>query len=104
VHTRDIVRTIVKLLDPATKLQYPELFHLAGPERITRLAFGERLAEIFGYDPALLESVSLDEVQTPAPRAKDASLRIDKLRRRLGIDPLSVDAGLTDIKQSLRLS
>ena len=48
--------------------------HLGGPERIDRFAFGARLAEAFGVDPALLVRSRQAELELTPRRAPDVSL------------------------------
>jgi len=54
------------------------LFHIAGPERVSRYEFARAAAEAFKLDPALIEPVSTPELAQPAPRPLQAGLRIEK--------------------------
>lgn len=50
------------------------IYHLGGPERLSRYAFGVRLAQQHGLDPNLILPVSQADVQTGTPRPRDVSL------------------------------
>ena len=64
------------------------LFHVTNPGPGTSyLGFAEKVCEIGGFDPRLVEPVSKDDLKRPAPRpvsSKLASVRTDKL----GLDAL----------------
>ncbi|MBV9121967.1 MAG: SDR family oxidoreductase [Planctomycetes bacterium] len=57
------------------------LLHLGGPERMTRLEMGCRLASLLGSDPSVLEPVSRLQVASPEPRPRDTSLDATLWRR-----------------------
>ncbi|SFR96752.1 dTDP-4-dehydrorhamnose reductase [Granulicella pectinivorans] len=56
------------------------IFHVCGPELLSRLEFARRVAEELGLDASLIEGVSTTALGQRAPRPLDAGLRIDKLR------------------------
>ena len=55
------------------------VLHLGGPERLSRLEMGERLARQLGADPALLVGASRLSAG-PEPRPRDASLDSSRFR------------------------
>jgi dTDP-4-dehydrorhamnose reductase len=59
------------------------VFHVGGPERISRLELGRRVAEAFGLPASLLEPVSRSAHRGP-PRPMDASLDSSRARTELG--------------------
>lgn len=73
--------------------QAPGLLHLGGPERLSRHDFGLRMAEVFGFDPALLIPGRQAEVTMPAPRPPDVSSDSQKAFS-LGYRPRGAIAGL----------
>jgi len=77
-----------------------EIFHLAGGERVTRYEFGKVVAEVFGYDPALLQPVRIAEFQARAKRARDCSLDITKLTQTLGWRPRPLRAACEALRRS----
>jgi len=73
------------------------IFHLAGQERMSRLEFGIKTAEVFGFDKSLIKSVSSDLAESIDKRPKDCSL----LSTRTTNSPVrfrSVVEGLSAIK------
>jgi dTDP-4-dehydrorhamnose reductase len=69
------------------------LLNLAGPERITRLDFGERIASVLGLDAKLIKAaVRADHQGVPRPR--DVSLDISRARRELDWAPDALEASI----------
>jgi dTDP-4-dehydrorhamnose reductase len=54
------------------------VWHLGGPERVSRSQFARLLAEVAGLDPSPLEDIGMDELRLPAPRPRDVSLDVSK--------------------------
>lgn len=71
-------RTPLSLLTAARALlglkDYPGLLHIGGPERLSRLQMGQRLAVFLGCDPATLVPISRRGVAAAEPRPADLSL------------------------------
>jgi dTDP-4-dehydrorhamnose reductase len=63
------------------------LFHLGGPERISRHEMGRRVALALGLPTELIEPVAQAEHYTGAPRPADVSLDSGRARRELGFAP-----------------
>jgi dTDP-4-dehydrorhamnose reductase len=61
-------RALLALTDPLG------LLHVGGPERLSRLEMGQRLAVFLGCDPSTLVSVSRGSVAAAEPRPGDLSL------------------------------
>lgn len=59
------------------------IWHVAGPERVSRAQFARILAEVTGLDPAPLRETSMDDVVLPASRPRDVSLDTSKARQHL---------------------
>ena len=70
-------------------------FHLGGPERLSRLELGERVAKALGLDARLLRRSS-QASHRGAPRARDVSLDIARAREELGWTPRPVEAALLE--------
>jgi dTDP-4-dehydrorhamnose reductase len=56
------------------------LLHVGGPERMSRLQMGQRLAAVYGFDAALVVPNKQASVATSEPRARDLSLDSTKWR------------------------
>lgn len=72
------------------------LYHLGGPERLSRYELGARVARLLGLDATLLVASRQDERPAPEPRPKDLSLDSGRARRELGWEPRPVDEALRD--------
>lgn len=55
------------------------IFHVCGPERMSRLTFAQTIARTLGLDHTLLQGVSTAQLAQRAPRPLEAGLSIAKL-------------------------
>ncbi len=60
------------------------LYHALSPRCLSKYAFGVALAGQFGYDPAHIQPASVAEAGLAARRARNLTLRSDKLAASLG--------------------
>jgi dTDP-4-dehydrorhamnose reductase len=60
------------------------VWHCAGASAVTRVEFTRALARVLGADEDLVVPVPLSSVALRAPRPRNCSLRVDKIRRLLG--------------------
>jgi dTDP-4-dehydrorhamnose reductase len=72
------------------------LFHLGGPERISRHELGLRVAHAFGLSPGGIVAAVQAEHQGPDTRAPDVSLDSSRARRELGFEPRALDEAIRD--------
>lgn len=70
------------------------VFHLGGSETLSRYELSLKVADIFGFDQGMISPVTSDYFPSLAPRPRDTTCTIDKLRKVLGIVPLSLECGL----------
>jgi dTDP-4-dehydrorhamnose reductase len=56
------------------------VLHLGGPERMSRLEIGQRLAASLGADPFVIVAANREEVPAPEPRPRDTSLDSSRWR------------------------
>ncbi|MFQ6016463.1 MAG: SDR family oxidoreductase [Anaerolineae bacterium] len=75
------------------------LYHLAGPERISRYHFARILAEVFDLNTELLRPGSLDKARLAAARPRDCSLRVEKARQVLNVELLDPRRGIQRLKE-----
>lgn len=85
--------SVVELLDHSAR----GVFHVAGPERLPRADFAQRVARAFELDAELLRAVPTAKLGLAAPRPLRAGLRDDKLRAALGHGLTPVDEALRDL-------
>ena len=88
-----LARSVVELLDRDAR----GLFHVAGPEQLTRVDFAHRVALAFALDAQRLRAKPTDGLGLAARRPLRAGLRDDKLRRVLGHGLARVDDALREL-------
>ncbi len=69
------------------RLHAPGVWHFGGPERLSRVEFGQIYARIFGLDASLIRTVAQAEVPSSIYRAPDVTFDIAKARRDLDFHP-----------------
>lgn len=74
------------------------IFHAVGAEAVTRYDFAMLVAETWGLDGGLLESVPSARFSSPTPRPKQSSLRTDKIRKAAKTPLMGPSAGLAHMK------
>ena len=57
------------------------IFHVGGPERLSRLEMGQRLARGLGLDARSVRAARRSGVPAPEPRPEDVSLDSSRFRR-----------------------
>jgi dTDP-4-dehydrorhamnose reductase len=72
------------------------LFHLGGPERLTRHELGLRVARALGLSADGLVAARQADYAGPDPRPADVSLRSERARRELGWEPRPTDEALRE--------
>lgn len=91
----DVARGIWKAL------AYPsQVFHLGGPERLSRYAFALMACLTFGHDPYLVQPSLQADVPLPAPRPKDVSL-CSKKAIGIGFSTSTIAEALANIKDRM---
>ena len=70
-----------------------ETFHVAGPDRMSMYAFAVEVAKAFNRDAGLIEPVPSTHFPGIAPRPRDTSYDLSKIKR-LGIELSGVKEGL----------
>jgi dTDP-4-dehydrorhamnose reductase len=70
------------------------LYHLGGPERLSRFELGLRVAAVLGLDARHIQPARQAELAFDAPRPADVSLDSRRARDRLGWRPRDVDEAI----------
>lgn len=73
------------------------IYHAVCPESCTRLAFAQKLAEVFDLDASLLNPTAMDDVQTPARRPKMLVLDTLSTQAALNTRLLSYEEGILSL-------
>lgn len=95
VYAKNLCHALIEL---AEKEDLQGIYHLAGPERLSRYGFGLRLAETFGLDRDLLVPVSVDSVAFGYDRPRDCSLSHEKATGVLESRFWNIEESLKDMK------
>lgn len=95
VYTGQFSELILRLVD----LGATGLFH-AGGEKISRLAFAQSLADVFGLR-ATIQPVPFKQIEGLARRPKDSSLVSRCLQERFGVGLPQMTEGLRRLKEDL---
>ena len=86
----DLAETLVRLLEKGLS----GLYHTVGSEAITKYDFGVKIARQFGFDPALVIPMSVEESGLTAKRSHNLRLSVHKLSTDLGITVPGVSTGI----------
>jgi dTDP-4-dehydrorhamnose reductase len=86
----DLVHVFLRMLENGLS----GLYHAVGSECLTKYEFGLRLAEKFDLDKSLIRPVSIDDAGLKAQRAKNLTLRNDKLQDVLDIPLPTLSKGI----------
>jgi dTDP-4-dehydrorhamnose reductase len=87
---KDLGDILMKLLDQG----HSGLFNVVSSEQLSKYDFGVALAKKFGFDPGLIEPVSVSESGLKAARSPNLTLNTGKLTQALGSPPPGINAGL----------
>ena len=82
------------LLVEVSSLDLHGIYHMVGPEAMSKYEFGRRIAEKFGFDASLIKPVSVNESGLKAARSPNLTLSTEKLRNALGHDLPDLAGGL----------
>ena len=82
------------LLKLAERKELTGIFHLGGPERISRYEFGMRVCEQFPFDARCINPDQMSDVPSHIPRPADCSLDSRKIVQALGLNLSTVSQGL----------
>ena len=77
------------------------IYHLCGATRVSRIEFAEKIADSFGLDKGLIDSVSSSQFTWPAKRPMDSSLDTSKAQSTLKNKPLAIAEALKQLKFEL---
>ncbi len=90
-----LVNQLAQVLLRMVELDLHGLFHVVGPQAMTKLAFGVAIAREFGFDERLITPASVDQSDLPAHRSHNLNLSIHKISTVLGQPLPDFSTGLT---------
>lgn len=77
------------------------VYHLAGPEYLSRFEFALKLAEVFDLAPNLIYPVTTADLEQKAPRPLLGGLKIEKAIQDFGYQPRSLDDAFSYLRTFL---
>lgn len=92
---------LAKIIYALLKSNKSGLYNVAGSDIINRYEFALKIAEVFNFDKNLIKRTTSEELNQKAPRPKMAGLKVDKIKKELGVAPLGVQAGLEKLRQQM---
>jgi dTDP-4-dehydrorhamnose reductase len=90
IHVQDLSAMLLMV----SRLKLLGIWHCGGPERLSRVEFGEQVAEGLGYEKSLIVPTSRQDPAISPARPEDVSLNSAKLIDATGIIPLDVASAL----------
>jgi dTDP-4-dehydrorhamnose reductase len=72
--------TAAEALLALARSDFTGLLHLGGPERLSRLEMGQRLADFLGVSSSAIVAVKRADIPSPEPRPRDTSLDSSRWR------------------------
>ncbi|WP_400207531.1 SDR family oxidoreductase [Candidatus Methanomassiliicoccus intestinalis] len=76
------------------------IYHLAVPECLSRYEMGLKMAEVFGFDPALCVGINSNEVEPVVIRGKNTCLDTTKVVKEIGRPFMSFEDTLRELKKN----
>ena len=89
-----LVNDLVELLIKMNEKGLTGLYHTVSSEKTSKYEFGLALAKKFGFDPGLINSVSVNEAGLVAARSLNLDLVTAKLTKDLGSPTPGIQSGL----------
>lgn len=94
------VQSCAKALWKIIKEEKYEVFNIAGKDRVNVYELVKKVAEIFEFNINLVIPVQQGFLNELTKRPKDTSYNTEKMRKVLGLEPLSIIEGLLSMRKS----
>lgn len=88
------VNNLAEMLLELAGIEFVGTMNLGGPGRIDRFSFGLKYCQICGFDPALLQPLSMAALPQDAPRPRDVSMNSFRAQRLLKTRFLDITEGI----------
>jgi dTDP-4-dehydrorhamnose reductase len=95
----DIVKSIESIID----FRIEGIFNIGGSEQITRYNFTIRIADFFNLNKTNIKPIVTSELNQPAPRPLKSGLIIEKARRILNYQPVTIEESFRMMQKELKL-
>lgn len=96
----DLAFGILKIIE----LRRSGLYHISGPELLSRHDFAVRAAKAFDLDRKLIQRVKTASLAQPAPRPLKSGFIMLKASVDLSLSPCGVDRGLSILKNQMEMN
>lgn len=93
IHKSDLCRAMLAM----AQKRESGLWHVGGPHRLNRVAMGQEVCSVFGFDPALIQSERLADSTYGAPRPSDVSLDSSVIWSLINHHPMRFALGLEQL-------
>ena len=99
-NTPTLVDDIAEAIKILIKKNREGIYHVAGPDRLSRYDMAVKIADAFGFDKNLIKPIKTAELKQKAKRPRDSSLNTEKLKRE-GIIMHKFKDGLKIMKKQI---
>jgi dTDP-4-dehydrorhamnose reductase len=90
LYVEDLAQALLEIIEK----KLSGIYHVVGPDQLSKYDFGVRIAERFGLDPDLITPVSMNGLDRGAPRSLNLTLNSGKIEQALGHPLPGLTAGL----------
>ncbi len=97
-HVSDLALAMIKIAE----LGKSGIFHICGKEQVSRYDFAVRIAEVFGFDRALIQPVLTSDLVQRAARPRRTNFVTLKAETELGFRPMSLQEALGQLRHELQ--
>lgn len=99
-NTPTLIDDIAEALRILLKKKRIGVYHVAGPQRLSRYEMALRIANAFKFDKSLIKSIPSSQLRQKAPRPRDSSLKSGKIAGE-GIKMHTFDEGMLVMKKQV---
>lgn len=93
-----LVNDLAEALPELYERRYAGVIHIAGGQTCSKLEFAHLMAKVFGLEENLIEPISVEDLNLPAPRGKNISLNVSKAQSLLRTPLSGAEEGLKKMK------
>jgi dTDP-4-dehydrorhamnose reductase len=94
-----LVDDLARALETVIERDLSGLYHIGGPDTVTRYEFGRLVCEAFGFAESLLVPTRMEDFASRAPRPLDCTLDSARFTSETGLRQMSLPEGLQALKQ-----